>query len=77
LEGLETDRQTDTHTHTHPSTQETEAGASLSLRSAWSTGGVPGQQGLHRETLSQEGREERESQPLVKRLPNTNQNLFP
>ena len=36
-----------------PSTQETEAGRSLCLRPAWSTKNVPGQPGLHRETLSQ------------------------
>ena len=36
----------------NPSTRETEAGESLSLRPAWSTEGVPGQPGLHREILS-------------------------
>ena len=36
----------------HPSTQEAEAGASLSSRPAWSTERIPGQPGLHRETLS-------------------------
>ena len=36
-----------------PSTQEAEAGRSLCLRPAWSTEWVPGQPGLHRETLSQ------------------------
>jgi hypothetical protein len=35
-----------------PSTQEAEAGGFLSLRPAWSTEWVPGQPGLHRETLS-------------------------
>jgi hypothetical protein len=44
-----------------PSTQKTEAGGSLSLRPAWSTQefqaslvytGVPGQPGLHSESLS-------------------------
>ena len=34
------------------STWEAEAGRSLSLRPAWSTERVPGQPGLHRETLS-------------------------
>jgi len=33
------------------STWEAKAGGSLSLRIAWSTEGVPGQPGLHRETL--------------------------
>ena len=43
-----------------PSTWETETGESLSLRPAWSAERVPGQPGLHRETLStweEEGRE--------------------
>jgi hypothetical protein len=38
----------------NPSTREAEAGGFLSSRPAWSTEWVPGQQGLHRETLSQE-----------------------
>ena len=38
----------------NPSTQEAEAGGSLSSRSAWSSERVPGQPGLHKETLSQE-----------------------
>jgi hypothetical protein len=37
----------------NPSTQEAEAGRFLSSRPAWSTKWVPGQPGLHRETLSQ------------------------
>jgi hypothetical protein len=36
-----------------PSTWEAEAGGFLSSRPAWSTKWVPGQPGLHRETLSQ------------------------
>jgi hypothetical protein len=36
----------------NPSTREAEAGGFLSSRPAWSTKGVPGQPGLHRETLS-------------------------
>jgi hypothetical protein len=36
-----------------PSTQEAEASRSLSLRPLWSAEQVPGQLGLHRETLSQ------------------------
>jgi hypothetical protein len=37
----------------NPSTWEAEAGGFLSSRLAWSTEWVPGQPGLHRETLSQ------------------------
>jgi hypothetical protein len=37
----------------NPSTWEAEAGGFLSSRPAWSTEWVPGQPGLHRETLSQ------------------------
>jgi hypothetical protein len=37
----------------NPSTWEAEAGGFLSLRPVWSTKWVPGQPGLHRETLSQ------------------------
>jgi predicted RNase H-like nuclease len=36
----------------NPSTREAEAGEFLSSRPAWSTEWVPGQPGLHRETLS-------------------------
>jgi hypothetical protein len=36
----------------NPNTWEAEAGVFLSLRPAWSTKWVPGQPGLHRETLS-------------------------
>jgi hypothetical protein len=36
----------------NPSTWEAEAGEFLSSRPAWSTERVPGQPGLHRETLS-------------------------
>jgi hypothetical protein len=36
----------------NPSTWEAEAGRFLSSRPAWSTKSVPGQPGLHRETLS-------------------------
>jgi hypothetical protein len=36
----------------NPSTWEAEAGGFLSSRPAWSTKWVPGQPGLHRETLS-------------------------
>jgi hypothetical protein len=36
----------------NPSTWEAEAGRCLSSRPAWSTEWVPGQPGIHRETLS-------------------------
>jgi hypothetical protein len=36
----------------NPSTWEAEAGGFLSSKPAWSTERVPGQPGLHRETLS-------------------------
>jgi hypothetical protein len=36
----------------NPTTQEAEAGRSLSLRTAWSTEGIPGQPGIHRKVLS-------------------------
>jgi hypothetical protein len=39
----------------NPSTWEAEAGGFLSSRPAWTTERVPGQPGLHRETLSQKG----------------------
>jgi hypothetical protein len=38
------------------STQEAEAGGSLRWRPAWSTKGVPGEPGLHQETLSQKNK---------------------
>jgi hypothetical protein len=41
----------------NPSTWEAEAGRFLSSRPAWSTERVPGQPGLHRETLSQENKQ--------------------
>ena len=40
----------------NPSIQEADAGGSLSSGLAWSTEQVPGQPGLHRETLSQENK---------------------
>jgi hypothetical protein len=42
-----------------PSTQEAEAGRFLSSRPAWSTEGVPGQAGLHRETLSRKKQQQK------------------
>jgi hypothetical protein len=43
----------------NPSTQEAEAGRFLSSRPAWSTKQVPGQPGLHRETLYQKKKEKK------------------
>ena len=40
----------------NPSTREAEAGEFLSSRPAWSTKWVPGQPGLHRETLSRKNK---------------------
>jgi hypothetical protein len=42
----------------NPSTQEAEAGGFLSSRPAWSTEWVPGQPGLHRETLSRKNKKQ-------------------
>jgi hypothetical protein len=44
----------------NPSTQEAEAGRFLNSRPAWSTKWVPGQPGLHRETLSLEEKKDEE-----------------
>jgi hypothetical protein len=44
----------------NPSTREAEAGGFLSSRPAWSTEWVPGQPGLHRETLSQKKKRKKE-----------------
>ena len=41
----------------NPSTLEAEAGKSLRSRTAWSIEQVPGQPGLHRETLFQKKKE--------------------
>jgi hypothetical protein len=43
----------------NPSTQEAEAGGFLSSRPAWSTKRVPGQPGLHRETLSRKNKKKK------------------
>jgi hypothetical protein len=43
----------------NPNTREAEAGRFLSSRPAWSTKWVPGQPGLHRETLSQKTKKEK------------------
>jgi hypothetical protein len=46
----------------NPSTREAEAGGFLSSRPAWSTKGVPGKPGLHREIVPQKtiGKKKRE-----------------
>jgi hypothetical protein len=49
-----------------PSTWEAEAGGFLSSRPVWSTKWVPGQPGLHRETLSQKTKKKKV--PLQTRL---------
>ena len=46
----------------NPSTWEAEAGGFLSLRPAWSTEWVPGQPGLHRETLSRKNQNQNQYQ---------------
>jgi hypothetical protein len=46
----------------NPSTWEAEAGGFLSLRPAWSTEWVPGQPGLHRETLSRKTKPKQQQQ---------------
>jgi hypothetical protein len=46
----------------NPSTQEAEAGGFLSSRPAWSTKWVPGQPGLHRETLSRKKQKQKQKQ---------------
>jgi hypothetical protein len=53
----------------NPSTREAEAGGFLSSRPAWSTEWIPGQPGLHRETLSrktkQKKKKKKEREPSV------------
>ena len=53
------------HSFNH-STWEAEAGGSLRLRPAWSTKRVPGQRGLHRETLSQKKQKTNKQQQKTK-----------
>jgi hypothetical protein len=42
-----------------PSTWEAEVGGFLSLRPAWSIESIPGQPGLHKETLSQKAKKKK------------------
>jgi hypothetical protein len=48
----------------NPSTLEAEAGRFLSSKPAWSTEWVPGQPGLHRETLSRKNKKEKKKGAL-------------
>ena len=50
-------------------TQKAEAGGSLSSRPAWSTEWVPGQPGLHRETLSQKNKTKQKTKTKTKNQP--------
>ena len=50
----------------NPSTLEAEAGGFLSSRPAWSTEYVPGQAGLHRETLSRKTKNKTKQNKKVK-----------
>jgi hypothetical protein len=49
----------------NPSTWEAEAGGFLSSRPAWSAERVPGQPGLHRETLSQKTNKQKNAMKAV------------
>jgi hypothetical protein len=51
-----------------PSSQEAEAGRSLSLRPDWRAEEVPGQPGLHRETLSQKPKIKTTKQKTILKL---------
>jgi hypothetical protein len=50
----------------NPRTWEAEAGRFLSSRPAWSTEGVPGEPGLHKETLSQKQNKTKQNKKSVK-----------
>jgi hypothetical protein len=50
----------------NPSTWEAEAGGFLSSRPAWSTKWVPGQPGLHRETLSRKTKKKKKEKERKK-----------
>jgi hypothetical protein len=49
----------------NPSTREAEAGGFLSSRPAWSTKWVPGQPGLHRETLARKTNKQTKKRHLL------------
>jgi hypothetical protein len=52
----------------NPSSWEAEAGGFLSSRPAWSTEQVPGQAGLHRETLPQKNKKKKKKERERERL---------
>jgi hypothetical protein len=52
----------------NPSTREAEAGGFLSSRPAWSTKWVPGQPGLHRETLSRKTKKKEKEEGRRQRM---------
>jgi hypothetical protein len=61
----------------NPKTQEAEANRFLSSRPAWSTKGVPGLQGLHRETLFQKTkRKKRKEKGDIQTDPEEIQNII-
>jgi hypothetical protein len=60
----------------NPSTREAEAGEFLSLRPAWSTKWVPGQPGLHRETLSQKTKQNKTKQNKTKKQKQNKQRII-
>jgi hypothetical protein len=51
------------------STWETEAGGFLHLKTGWSTKGVAGQPGLHRETLSKTKQQQIQIKQTIKQNP--------
>jgi hypothetical protein len=53
----------------NPSTREAGAGGFLSSRPAWSTEWVPGQPGLHRETLSEKTKHKTKQNKQTKKKP--------
>jgi hypothetical protein len=59
----------------NPSTQEAEAAGSLSSKPTWSTEQVPGQPGLHRETLPQNREKARSAKHLLHTCQDLNSDL--
>ena len=51
----------------NPSTQEVEVGRSVSSKPAWSIERIPGEPGLHRETLSQTNKQTKQNK-ITKKL---------
>jgi hypothetical protein len=58
----------------NPRTREAEVGKSLSSRPAWSTQWVPGQPGLHRETLSRKTKNKTKQKQTNKKNPKSKNN---